>query len=101
MLRDCVTIYKSYCCYLDGAEVLSPSWAEVQDHFCADLSLDGTVLVVGLPDNGYGGRSVRVYQADQTGTFHERLNVTAPTNGPGESRFGAQVLCSRQLFSRQ
>lgn len=61
-------------------------------HVCADLSADGTVLVVGLPDPGYGGRSVRVFLADQNGTFIERLNVTAPNNGPGGSRFGAQVL---------
>ncbi len=56
--------------------------------------MDGTVLVVGLPDAGYGGRSVRVFLADQTGTFTERLNVTAPNNGPGGSRFGAQVILS-------
>ena len=61
-------------------------------HVCADLSADGTVLVVGLPDPGYGGRSVRVFLADQNGAFIERLNVTAPNNGPGGSRFGAQVL---------
>ena len=58
------------------------------------------MLVVGLPDSGYGGRSVRVYQADQTGTFHERLNVTAPSNGPGGSRFGAQVLCLLQYLQQ-
>lgn len=58
---------------------------------CADISADGTVLVIGLPDSGVGGRSVRVYLADQNGNFTERLNVTAPTNGPGGSRFGAQV----------
>ena len=57
----------------------------------AGLSADGTVLVVGLPDAGYGGRSVRVFLADQSGTFVERLNVTAPNNGPAGSRFGAQV----------
>ncbi len=56
--------------------------------------MDGTVLCVGLPDPGYGGRSVRVFLADQTGTFVERLNVTAPNNGPAGSRFGAQVCWS-------
>ena len=59
----------------------------------AGLSMDGTVLCVGLPEAGYGGRSVRVFLADQTGAFVERLNVTAPNNGPAGSRFGAQVCC--------
>ena len=61
---------------------------------CADLASDGSVLVVGLPDSGVGGRSVRVFTADPSGTYIERLNITAPTNGPGGSRFGAQVTCA-------
>ena len=52
------------------------------------------MLVVGLPDSGVGGRSVRVFTADPSGTYVERLNITAPTNGPGGSRFGAQVICN-------
>ena len=51
------------------------------------------MLVVGLPDSGVGGRSVRVFTADPSGAYVERLNITAPTNGPGGSRFGAQVTC--------
>ena len=55
------------------------------------------MLVVGLPDSGVGGRSVRVFTADQSGTYIERLNITAPTNGPGGSRFGGQVTCATAL----
>ena len=70
-------------------------------HDCADLASDGSVLVVGLPDSGVGGRSVRVFTADPSGAYVERLNITAPTNGPGGSRFGAQVTCNTALeFAR-
>lgn len=61
--------------------------------------MDGTVLVVGLPDPGYGGRSVRVFLADQSGMYVERLNVTAPNNGPAGSRFGAQACCPSHAAS--
>lgn len=58
--------------------------------FLVGMAADGSVLAVGAPDSGVGGRVVKVYTFDN-GQFVERANVTAPPTANPIGRFGQQV----------
>ena len=59
--------------------------------------MDGSVLVVGAPEAGVGGRTVHVFD-NENGVFVERATVTPPGSGTPLSRFGQQV---RPMSTRQ
>ena len=59
---------------------------------CADVSADGSVLVVGAPDSNTSPRIVKVYSLENN-AYVERANITAPANAPENSLFGQQARC--------
>ena len=55
----------------------------------AALAADGSVLVVGAPEAGAGGRMVHIFNSEN-GQFVERGNVSAPASSAPVSRFGSR-----------